>query len=162
MTPEALREMLILEPLKEFNTAEFFIALQFALLVYYPAVALGILWQDEMQQEQQCGDHYMDQLQQQQSQFMRSIQSMMRDVITQSRSIERMKRETKKAISMNGDDQGSRPRNERRGRTSEIGEFGVRHLKENNRKEDREYESKGMMARHPVPELTTNVVCAGC
>merc|ERR1712130_852286 len=108
MTPEALREMLILEPLKEFNKAEFFIALQFALLVYYPAVALGILWQDEMQQEQQCGDHYMDQLQQQQSQFMRFIQSMMRDVITQSRSIERMKRETKKAISMNGDAQSVR------------------------------------------------------
>jgi len=107
MTPEALREMLILEPLKEFNTAEFFIALQFALLVYYPAVALGILWQDEMQQ-QQCGDHYMDQLQQQQSQFIRFIQSMIRDVITQSQSIERMKRETKKAISMNGGAQSVR------------------------------------------------------
>merc|ERR550539_731997 len=90
MTPEALREMLILEPLMEFNTAEFFIALQFALLVYYPAVALGILWQDEMQQQQQCGDHYMDQLQQQ-SQF-----------------IERMKRETKKVRSMNGDAQSVR------------------------------------------------------
>merc|ERR1719195_2064010 len=53
MSPEELREMLILEPLKEFNTAEFFIAVQCALLVYYPAVALGILWQDEIQQQQQ-------------------------------------------------------------------------------------------------------------
>jgi len=107
VSPEALREMLILEPLKDFNTAEFFIALQFALLVYYPAVALGILWQDEMQQ-QQCSDHYMDQMQQQQSQFMRFIQSMMRDVITQTRPTERMKRDSKKAISMNGDAQSAR------------------------------------------------------
>merc|ERR1719229_1433231 len=106
MSPEALREMLILEPLKDFNTAEFFIALQFALLVYYPAVALGILWQDEVQQ--QCSDHYMDQMQHQQSQFMRFIQSMMRDVISQTRPTERMKRDSKKAISMNGEAQSVR------------------------------------------------------
>ena len=43
LSPRALREMLVMGPLKEFNRPEFFMALQVALLVYYPAIACLLL-----------------------------------------------------------------------------------------------------------------------
>jgi len=90
-SPRALREMLVNGPLKEFNRPEFFMAIQLAILFYYPTIALGIMYQQtETQDTMQPTDEQIEQMMQSMDtqstitqssieqfvQFVRMIQSM--------------------------------------------------------------------------------------
>jgi len=63
--------MLVNGPLKEFNRPEFFMAVQLAVLFYYPTVALGIMYQGSDQDT----DQFMQQIQEQQEQSDQFIQT---------------------------------------------------------------------------------------
>jgi len=90
-SPRALREMLVNGPLKEFNRPEFFMAIQLAILFYYPTIALGIMYQQtDTQDTMQPTDEQIEQMMQSMDtqsiasqssieqfvQFVRMIQSM--------------------------------------------------------------------------------------
>merc|ERR1719242_1135256 len=67
----------ILSSCDEFNHGHFFMLVQVGILVYYPSIAVSIIYQDAMQQE--IDDNYeqeMQQQQQSQSQIIRFVQQI--------------------------------------------------------------------------------------
>lgn len=84
-SPRALREALVNGPLREFNRPEFFMAIQLAVILYYPSIALGIMYQDtrqptdeQIEQMMQCTDTQFSI-----EQFVRMIQSIISRMTTQ-------------------------------------------------------------------------------
>jgi len=94
-SPRALREMLVNGPLREFNRPEFFMAIQLAVLLYYPSIALGIMYQtdtmqpteEQIEQMMQCSDTQFTVTQSSIEQFVRMIQSIISRMTTQQAMI---------------------------------------------------------------------------
>merc|ERR1712173_474027 len=94
-SPRALREMLVNGPLREFNRPEFFMAIRLAVLLYYPSIALGIMYQtdtmqptdEQIEQMMQCTDTQSTVTQTSIEQFVRMTQSIISRMTTQQAMI---------------------------------------------------------------------------
>merc|ERR1719361_2702967 len=79
----------ILSSCDEFNHAHFFMLVQVGILVYYPSIAVSIIYQDAMQQE--IDDNYeqeMQQQQQSQSQIIRFVQQIISQMMQKQQPYE--------------------------------------------------------------------------
>merc|ERR1719242_41387 len=98
----------ILSSCDEFNHGHFFMLVQVGILVYYPSIAVSIIYQDAMQQE--IDDNYeqeMQQQQQSQSQIIRFVQQIISQIMQKQQPFEQFMTEqkqqkyaTKRAIKM--------------------------------------------------------------
>lgn len=116
---ESLRESIV-SSCDEFNHAHFFMMVQFGILVYYPSIALAIMYQQsdpeqeiEQEQSEQMSDSMMQQMLQQpqpqsQSQFIEMMQRAIIQLMSQKQSLQQQafmteqqqKYATKRAIKM--------------------------------------------------------------
>merc|ERR1719242_2018409 len=97
----------ILSSCDEFNHGHFFMLVQVGILVYYPSIAVSIIYQDAMQQE--IDDNYEQEMQQQQSQsqIIRFVQQIISQIMQKQQPFEQFiteqkqqKNATKRAIKM--------------------------------------------------------------